>query len=89
MRTIFKFFLVNSSNPQKIEPIGDQKPNQKNHILSYKGKDIKQLYSSKRYFKVAHMVKNLPAVQETSVQSLGQEDPLEEAIAIHSRIPVG
>ena len=49
-------------------------------------KDIKQLYSSKRYFKVAHMVKNLPAVQETSVQSLGQEDPLEEAMTTHSSI---
>ena len=27
---------------------------------------------------VAHMVKNLPAIQETWVRSLGQEDPLEE-----------
>ena len=27
---------------------------------------------------VAQMVKNLPAVQETQVQSLGQEDPLEK-----------
>ena len=34
----------------------------------------------------AQMVKNLPAVQETSVQSLGQEDPLEKGIAIHSSI---
>ena len=31
-------------------------------------------------------VKNLPAVQETRVQSLGQEDPLEEAMATHSSI---
>ena len=30
------------------------------------------------------MVKNLPAVQETRVQSLGQEDPLEKEMAIHS-----
>ena len=30
---------------------------------------------------VAEMVKNLPAVQETQVQSLGQEDPLEKGIA--------
>ena len=27
---------------------------------------------------VAQMVKNLPAIQETQVQSLGQEDPLEK-----------
>ena len=35
---------------------------------------------------VAQMVKNLPAVQETWVQSLGREDPLEERIATHSSI---
>ena len=32
------------------------------------------------------MVKNLPAMQETRVQSLGQEDPLEKGMATHSRI---
>ena len=32
------------------------------------------------------MVKNLPAMQETQVLSLGQEDPLEKGIAIHSII---
>ena len=32
------------------------------------------------------MVKNLPAMQETRVQSLGQEDPLEKGIAIHFSI---
>ena len=31
------------------------------------------------------MVKNLPAVQETWVQALGREDPLEEELAAHSR----
>ena len=33
---------------------------------------------------VAQMVKNLPATQETQVQSLGQEDPLEKETATHS-----
>ena len=33
------------------------------------------------------MVKNLPAVQEIWVQSLGQEDPLEKGMATHSSIP--
>ena len=32
------------------------------------------------------MVKNLPAMQETTVQFLGQEDPLEKGMAIHSGI---
>ena len=35
---------------------------------------------------VAQLVKNLPAVQETWVQSLGWEDPLEEGKATHSSI---
>ena len=34
------------------------------------------------------MVKNLPVIQETWVQSLSQEDPLEMAMATHSSIPV-
>ena len=32
------------------------------------------------------MIKNLPAVQETWVRSLGQEYPLEEGMATHSSI---
>ena len=34
-----------------------------------------------------HLVKNPPAIQETQVQSLGQEDPLEKGMATHSSIP--
>ena len=32
------------------------------------------------------LVKNLPAMQEMQVLSLGQEDPLEEEMATHSSI---
>ena len=35
------------------------------------------------------MVKNLPAMQETQLQSLGQEDPLEKEMATHSSILAG
>ena len=35
---------------------------------------------------VAQLVKNLPAMQETWVRSLGWEDPLEEGKATHSSI---
>ena len=35
---------------------------------------------------MAQTVKNLPAVQETQVRSLGREDPLEEGMATHSSI---
>ena len=44
-------------------------------LLSYVGASL-----------VAQMVKNLPAMQETQVRSLGQEDPLEKGIAPHSSI---
>ena len=33
------------------------------------------------------MVKNPPVIQETQVQSLGGEDPLEKGMATHSSIP--
>ena len=36
--------------------------------------------------RVAQMVKSLPAMQETRVRSLGQEDPLEKGMATHSSI---
>ena len=32
----------------------------------------------------AQMVKNLPAMQETGIQSLGQKDPLKKGMATHS-----
>ena len=37
---------------------------------------------------MAQTVKNLPAMQETRVQFLGQEDPLEEGLATHYSILV-
>ena len=35
---------------------------------------------------MAQLVKNLPAIQETQVQSLAQEDPLEKGMATHFSI---
>ena len=35
---------------------------------------------------IAHSVENLPAMQETGVHFLGQEDPLEKEMATHSSI---
>ena len=43
-------------------------------------------YSPKWASLVAQMVKNLPAMQETQVQSRGQEEPLEKGIATYSSI---
>ena len=41
---------------------------------------------SKEYKMVAQLVKNLPAMRETWLRSLGWEDPLEEEMATHSSI---
>ena len=38
---------------------------------------------------MAQTVKNLPAMQETQVQSLSWEDPLEKGLATHSSILAG
>ena len=35
---------------------------------------------------MAQMVKNMPAMQETQVQSMGWEDPLEKGLTTHSSI---
>ena len=50
-------------------------------VLDIKNKVFKPLSTL-----VAQTVKNLPAIQETRIQSLGQEDPLEEGMATHSSI---
>ena len=44
------------------------------------------MYHLVRVSLVAKMVKNLPAIQETQVRSLGQEDPLEKGVTTHSSI---
>ena len=49
-------------------------------------KKKKGSYEVKRASLVAQMVKNLPAMQETQVQSLGQEDSLEKGMATHPSI---
>ena len=38
---------------------------------------------------MVQMVMNLPAIQETQVPSLGQEDPMEKGMAIHSSMFAG
>ena len=48
---------------------------------------LKNVLMLERASGVAQMVKNLPAMQETWVRSLGREDPLEKDMATHSSIP--
>ena len=46
----------------------------------------RQILYHLRYSLVGQLVKNLPTVQETCLQFLGWEDPLEKGMAIHSSI---
>ena len=48
--------------------------------------DVIKTYRYSQASLVAQSVKNLPAVQETPVRSLGWEDPLEKEMANHSSI---
>ena len=47
---------------------------------------LHNLEQVKKNFQLAQMVKNMPAMQETWVQFLGQEDPREKGMATHSSV---
>ena len=57
-----------------------------NNYYPIKNKFKKTTSCKVRASLVAHMVKNLPAMWETQVQSLSKEDPLEEEMATPSNI---
>ena len=57
----------------------------KNRVTTYKP-TVKEFLMKKRDSLVAQTVKSLPAMQDTWVRSLGQEDPL-KAMSTHSSIP--
>ena len=57
------------------------------HIKENAHKIIRGL-QSRRTSLLAQMVKNLPPMQKTWVQSLGGEDPLEKEMAAHSSIRI-
>ena len=50
----------------------------------YLGVNFCDLYSFNRASLLAQMVKRLPAMRETRVQSLGRDDPMEKQMATHS-----
>ena len=47
---------------------------------------VRDIVNGEGYAWMAPLVKNLPATQETLVQSLGGKDPLEKGMATHSSI---
>ena len=69
-------------NARKAVTIGKLVP-----MYTPRGGSINSIEVNKYWaFLVVQMVKNLPAVRETWVQSLGQEDPLEKGMTTHSSI---
>ena len=54
--------------------------------LALPGSSVHGILQARILELVAISVKNLPAVQETRIQSLGREDPLEKGMATHSII---
>ena len=65
----------NAGDPGSIPGSGRSPGKQRGYPLQYSWASL-----------VAQMVKNLPTMQDTWVQSLGQEDPPEEDMATHSSI---
>ena len=65
----------NTGDPSLIPGLGRSAEEEIGYLLQYSWGSL-----------ATQMVKNLPAMQETWVQSLVWEDPLEEGIATHSSI---
>ena len=99
--SILAWRIPRTDEPCGLQSMGSWRVGQwLNWTCNFKGKVSKfflflyhNFYSNLNYFAVtkkdfaiAQMVKNLPAVQETWVQSLGQEDSLEKGMATHSSI---
>ena len=74
--------MNNTDKPSKSRySVGSRGANITNTYLFYKGDN-----PTHRGFPSGSVVKNPPATQETQVQSLGWEDPLEEGMATHSSV---
>ena len=69
--------VIYDDSPQKLMTLLVYGQRQQKHLL---------LFDYLREAMVAQTVKKPPAMQETWVQSLGREDPLEEEMATHSSI---
>ena len=77
----FIWLIVSHTNPDTVTELI-------NMLLWHHGHTVAELPSlrEKRASLVAHMVKNLPAMHEIQLWSLGREDSLEKGMATHSSI---
>ena len=81
---MYKGFLGSSAGKESAFSAGD--PSLISGLGRSPGEEIGYPLQYSWAFLVAQTVKNPPAMQETWVQSLDQEDPLEKRIATHSSI---
>ena len=81
---LYQAFPVNSAGRESTCSAGD--PSLTPGSGRSPGEEIGHPIQYSRASLVAQMIKNLPIMWETWVQSLGWEDPLEEDIATHSNI---
>ena len=77
-------FPDNSVGKESTYSAGD--PGSIRELGKYTGKGIGYRLQYSWASLVAQLVKNLPAMQETCIQSLGWEDPVEKGKAIYSSI---
>ena len=86
------FRIIARRTPQTEDPGGLQSMGSQSQIqLKWLSRHARPCDTCSSYFLgllslVAQTVTNLPAMQETQVQSQGQEDPLENGMATHSSI---
>ena len=86
------FFTSLNKQTNKQKPFSWSFLNMLNSRWKYKNKQNLKIYSTITCSDnppVAQTVKRLPAMQETQVRSLAQEDPLEKEMATHSRTLAG
>ena len=76
--------LADSRKSQKLPPLPLQTLGP--HLSCHYCQEPQNWEPATTSSQVAEMVKNLPAMQETWVRSLGWEDPLEKGMATHSSI---
>ena len=78
--------LCGTTKDLKQSKLSSGRTKQETSHFLFSSYTIKRQYTMSQASLVAQTVNNPPALQEIRVRSLGWEDPLEEGMAIHSRI---
>ena len=86
--SILAWKIQRAEEPGRLQSMGSQESDttERLHFTCLRPQAFNKKLSVKRASLVAQLVKNLPAMLETWVLSLGWEDPLEKGTATHSSI---